>query len=152
MNVLKYDYFNSFVYVVLVSLGKGTLAPPMGWWPVLLEAVPPQPPVTPIHFSTGARWITWWSMGERRRVLLWGGGGLAKGSESPQRLFTNRLEPWLGYEPIRRSPGCTMNQSAGALAGYEPMSRSPGCGAAWREGLSPQVSRLHEPTNLLCSV
>ena len=67
----------------------------------------------PIHFSgtTGGQWITWASMGERRKFILlsW---SEAKGPESCQRLFTNRLEPWLCYEPIRRSPGCPLNQSA----------------------------------------
>ena len=72
---------------MFISLGKGTLAPPIAYW-----------------------------------ILL------AKGSESCQRLFTNRPVPWLRYEPI---------------------SRSPGWGAARREGLSPQVSRLQNPTNPL---
>ncbi|CAL8327456.1 unnamed protein product [Boreogadus saida] len=43
------------------------------------------------------------------------------------RLFKNRLEPWLRYEPI---------------------SRIPGCGAAWRRGY-PLTSKLREPTNPL---
>ena len=35
MNALKYDYFNAFVHVMFVSLGKGTLAPPIAYCQLL---------------------------------------------------------------------------------------------------------------------
>ena len=60
----------------------------------------PQPPLTPINFpkSTGGRWITWVSMGERRKVLLWVGVTL-QASDSRKNLVALR------YEPISRIPG-----------------------------------------------
>ena len=35
INALKYDYFNIFQYIMFVSPGKGTLAPPIAYWQLL---------------------------------------------------------------------------------------------------------------------
>ena len=75
MNALKYDYwyFNAFVYVMSVSLGKGILAPP----PLPIEYyfgedVIPSASVDS-HSFLGHYW-RWITMGERRKVLLCVGG------------------------------------------------------------------------------
>ena len=70
-----YLYISINIYIsVEASPCKGILAPPIAYWQ-LLQGGRSSLSLSWLHLyfpeSFGGRWITWVSMGERRKVLLW---------------------------------------------------------------------------------